>query len=382
MKAKSVEQAVGALLKAPMPPDARYPTSPIEEILDIARWTPSGDNAQPWRFHLVDGDTVIVKVRDESRHNVYEYRNAEPTLLSAGMLLESMRIAATAFHRAMTWHYAGRTDSSYEMSVRFQLDDAIEPDPLYAFLPLRSVDRSPYQVQPLTAGEEQGLYTALGNQLALKFHPRINDRWRFARLSARATAIRLSIPEAFSIHQRIIDWQRTQSPTGIPASAVGLDPMTLKVMRWAMQRWSRTQFLNLLGGTFTAALQMDYLPGLCSAAYFTMRMPEGGSPDERVRALLTAGQGIQRFWLTATKLGLAVQPSLAPLAFAHYGKMSLPFTGSASQRRASQRLASALEAFLGVTTDELVFMGRIGRPRRRTQISRSTRRPLDELIER
>ena len=228
MKAKAVERAVGALLKAPMPAEPRYPISPIEEILDIARWAPSGDNAQPWRFHLVDGDTVIVKVRDDSDRNVYEYRNAEPTLLSAGMLLESMRIAATAFHRNMAWRYSGRTDRSYEITVSFQPHDAIEPDPLYAFLPLRSVDRSPYHLRPLTAGEEHALRAALGSHLALKFYSRINDRWRFARLSARATAIRLSIPEAFSVHQRIIDWQRKQSPTGIPASAVGLDPIDVE----------------------------------------------------------------------------------------------------------------------------------------------------------
>jgi nitroreductase len=379
LKAKKAERVFGALLQQSSPAERRSPASPLEEILDVARWAPSGDNAQPWRFRLVGNDTVVVRVRDESDSNVYEYRNGEPTFLSAGMLLESMRIAATAFARNLDWTYTGRNGSMHEITVRFQEVSGIQPDQLYAYVPLRSVDRRPYRSEALTQSDRQSLSAALGSWLALKFYSTFGARWRIARLNAKATSIRLRIKETFSIHQRIIDWKRNLSPTGIPANAVGLDPMTLKVMHWAMRDWSRTRLLNSMSGTFAPALQMDYLPGLCSAAYFTMRMPPGGSPEERIPALLKAGQSIQRFWLTATKRGLAVQPCLATLAFAHYGKTSSPFTNDASARRAANVLASSVERVLGA--DELVFIGRIGRPRPQTRVCRSTRRSLDELIE-
>lgn len=355
--------------------------SPIEEIIDIARWAPSGDNAQPWRFRLIDDDTVIVTVKDDSGDNVYEYRNAEPTLLSAGMLLESMRIAATAFSRQVSWTYEGRNNSNYKIRISLEQRSGIEVDPLYSYLPIRSVNRRPYKRRRLSPDSKKRLSDALGNQLTLKLYEQFGERWRFSRLNARATDIRLRIPETFSIHRRIIDWERNQSPVGIPARAVGLDPLTLRIMRWAMQRWSRTQLLNHLGGTFTAALQMDYVPGLCSAAFFTIAMSGGVSPEHRISALLQAGESIQRFWLTATKLGLAVQPGLATLAFAHYGKMSVPFTTDLSARRSSKRLASSLERALRATAGECIFIGRIGWPLAETKICRSTRLPLAELIE-
>jgi hypothetical protein len=208
------------------------------------------------------------------------------------------------------------------------------------------------------------------------------DRWRLARLGAAATHIRLSIPETFPIHQRIVDWERSLSPDAIPAGAIGLDPMTRKIMRWAMQKWSRTRLLNALGGTFTAALQMDYVPGLCSAAYFAMRLTHDVTGRERTTALLEAGSRIQRFWLSATKLGLVVQPGLAMLAFSHYGRTSLPFTTDRAALRAAKRLAQSLERSFGPDSGSWIFAGRIGYPRHQGSICRSTRLSLDELIER
>jgi len=55
--------------------------------LDAAHWAPSGDNAQPWTFEVQDDRHFDVCVR-VAAGNVYEYRHGEPTLISAGTLLE------------------------------------------------------------------------------------------------------------------------------------------------------------------------------------------------------------------------------------------------------------------------------------------------------
>ena len=362
-------------------PQPNNPSSAIEKIIDCARWTPSGDNAQPWRFQVIGEDTLILRIVNEAPSNVYEYRDGEPTIISAGLMLESLRIAATRFQRRMHWRYCGRDGADYRIEVRFARDDAIEPDPLSAHLEARSVNRWPYRLRPLRKTDKQALEAVLGNRLSIGWHESLGARWRIARLNGKGTDIRLRIPEAFGIHQRIIDWDRDFSPTGIPARAVGLDAMTLRIMKWAMKSWSRMKMINRLAGTFGAVLQMDYLPGLCSAAYFTMRMNiKGASPNERVQAILELGQAIQRFWLTATKLGLVMQPCLATLAFTHYGKTSAAFTTDTRSRRAAEKLAASVDKILG-GNGEVVFMGRLGWPRPQRRLSRSTRRPFDQLIE-
>src|SRR5262249_25072287 len=97
--------------------------------------------------------------------------------------------------------------------------------------------------------------------------------------------------------------------------------------------------------------------------------------------LLQAGSRIQRFWLTATKLGLAVQPCLATLAFAHYGKTSAPFTTLEPARKAASELTAALEKVIGGPSESLIFTCRIGQPKKKGLTSRSTRLSLDDLIE-
>jgi molybdopterin/thiamine biosynthesis adenylyltransferase/nitroreductase len=383
LKAGIAERAFRARLAEPAKPAAAPPpSSPLEEILDAARWAPSGDNAQPWRFEIVGPDAIIVHLQDASGDNVYEYRNAEPTIISGGMLLESMRIAATAFGYGMDWRYDGRDGPVHRIMVRFERQPGIATDPLYGNLRLRSVDRRPYRLGALSPRDKQALAASLGDGLALGWHEGPRERWRLAGLSARATNIRLRTPEAHKIHRRMLDWTRTQSPTGIPATAIGLDPLTLKVMRWAMPEWSRLKLLNRLGGPLAAALQMDLLPGFFSAGYFTIRLTaEVSFPAERIRLLLQAGQGIQRFWLTATRLGLAMQPALATLAFAHYGEQSASFTDDPALLAKAGALADAFKATLGTGTSGFVFMGRIGRPHARIAVHRSTRLPFGQLIE-
>ncbi len=353
--------------------------SPIEEILNLARWAPSGDNAQPWRFTILDAETVRVRIRHDPG-NVYEYRNGEPTWLSAGMLIETMRIAATGWQRQILCE-PGPPTVPDSLTVRCPPNQGMDVDPLLSFVTLRSVDRRPYRRRPLSGAEMAELEACLTGGLRLEWHVGLRRRWRLARLAAAATDIRLRCPEAFIVHQRIIDWKQPQSPGGIPARAAGLSGPTLRLMRWAMRRWERTRWLNRLGGTLTAAWQMDYWPALGSAAYFIVcRPPEAAGSAATAAELIDIGRSLQRFWLTATRLGLAVQPTLAMLAFAHYGERGIAFSKAPGMADRAERLARSWGEAVGVAIEEVVFVGRIGEPYPRLPTHRSSRHPLSELV--
>lgn len=376
MKARAAERFFRGLIAQGAKPEPAYPATTMEEIINVARWAPSGDNSQPWRFRIIGDDELAVSIRMSS--SIYEYRDGEPTLISAGMLLANLGIAASAFGRSMEWRYLGRENGSHSIACFFRPSDSIKVDDLYSFIPLRSVDRRPYRTTRLTEAEKAALSAALGDDLELVWLEGEDQRFKMAQICAASTNIRLRIPETFEVHRRIIDWHRRQSPTGIPAGALGLDKTTLRIMRWAMASWERMNRLNRTAGTFGAALQMDYVPGYFSSAYFMVR-PKSRAPD-RVVELLKAGARLQRFWLLATKLGLAVQPTLAPLAFAHVGRMGAPFTADMRMRGAAARLASRLDDLIGASAENVIFAGRIGRSRPPGAV-RSTRLPLSELIE-
>jgi sulfur-carrier protein adenylyltransferase/sulfurtransferase len=92
------------------------------------------------------------------------------------------------------------------------------------------------------------------------------------------------------------------------------------------------------------------------------------------------GRSIQRFWLTATRLGLAMQPVLATVAFARYGEGRIKFSSEAGLSAQAESLARSFRQVIGATAEEVVFIGRIGESHRRLPTHRSTRRSLAELV--
>lgn len=355
----------------------------IEQILELARWAPSGDNSQPWRFEITGEDSALITIADESADNVYEYNGAQPTLLSAGMLLETLRIAASLRGRKLAWEYKGRRTGGHEIEADILRDAATEPDVLAASIKTRSVNRHRYRRTSLTTAQKSELQAALGPDLEIRWFENLGDRWRIARLNGNATDIRLRIPEAYRVHQRIIDWERDFSRKGVAASSLGLDAVTLKTMRWALKDWSRMARLNRLpAATLAARLQMDYLPGLACAGHFLIaaRCHDFDTMRDPAR-LLRLGQYLQRFWLCADRLRLALQPSLAPLCFAYYGRQGAAFTADPGLQARAVQLNQEL-AKLTPAPGKLVFLGRIGRPSGTGANPRSVRRTLQELLAR
>src|SRR6266550_2507801 len=124
--------------------------SEIENILDLARWAPSGDNHQPWRFEILGEDRVVVRAKRKEEADIYDdYNNGQPTLFSTGTLLETMRIAASRFGRIAQWSYDGCKDGTHHISVDLPRRDGLKQDPLVPYIATRSVDRRRYRTRPL-----------------------------------------------------------------------------------------------------------------------------------------------------------------------------------------------------------------------------------------
>jgi nitroreductase len=375
---------IAHMLEQKPPAATFYPQDPIDEILHAARWAPSADNAQPWHFQKIGDEAILVHLAERDLRNVYCYRDDEPNVLACGMLLENLRIAASAHGRRLDWKIASgpqaQPGAPLRVHVQFTADETVVPDSLYAALGQRAVDRNRYRTRKLTDAERLALEAALGDQLRIDWYPTAAGRWRFARLSAQATVVRLHAPETLHIHQKIIDWDVNLSPTKIPAGALGLRAPTLRVMRWALGDQDHMKLLNRLGGAALSGIEMDYLPILSSAAVFTLRFLNPGQGVREKAELLATGQYIQRFWLTAARLGLALQPTLAMLAFAHYGRNEPTFTEDTAVRAKAKRLAEGFSRLFDAGPEDYVFIGRIGEPLPRMGVCRSVRKPIVELM--
>jgi hypothetical protein len=122
---------------------------------------------------------------------------------------------------------------------------------------------------------------------------------------------------------------------------------------------------------------MDLLPGLLCGAHFAIL---ANRSPETVDDYVAAGRATQRFWLTATRLGLQLQPEMTPLIFGRYVREGRQFSRLSAAMRLAESLYRRLSALLpGNAVEQAVFLGRVGQGR--PAASRSLRRPLNNLLQ-
>lgn len=347
------------------------------KILDLARWAPSGDNTQPWRFEVISDDQIAVHGHDTREWCIYDF-DGHASHMAHGALLETLRIAATRFGLCARWVIReGLPDAQPVYDVFLRPSPAVEPDPLLPFIENRVVQRRPMSTRPLTDDERRSLAAALGAGHTIQFFDSLHDRMRLARLLWQNAHVRLTCREAFEVHRRIIEWGAHFSKERIPERAVGVDPITARLMKWVMRSWVRVEFFNrFLGGTLLPRLQLDFLPALSCAAHILVRSAQ---PPAGITGHVRAGIAMQRLWLTATSLGLYLQPEMTPLIFRWYARAERRVSQDPAIERRVLALADALEALSGARReDAFVFLCRIGHSNK--PASRSLRLELDELL--
>ena len=79
--------------RTPARPEPISQGSVVRQILELARWAPSGDNTQPWRFEIEDEQHLVVHGFDMRDHVIYDLQG-RASQLALGGLLETIEIAA------------------------------------------------------------------------------------------------------------------------------------------------------------------------------------------------------------------------------------------------------------------------------------------------
>ena len=349
----------------------------ILRVLDRARWAPSGDNTQPWRFQIIGADQVVVHGHDTRDEILYDF-DGHASHMAHGALLETMRIAASAEGLTMAWHAKADEECRHiEYFVQFSEASDLAPDPLHRYIETRMVQRRPMRMTPLSGVQRQALLDAPGDACTVQLFESFSDRKKIAKLLWDNAYIRLTCPEAFLVHKNIIEWGARFSKDRIPEQAVGVDPLTAKLMHWVMQSWSRVEFFNrYLMGTVAPRIQLDYLPAMFCAAHVLIR-PK--SVPESLEDWVELGRAMQRFWLTATQQGLHLQPEMTPVIFRWYVRSGERFSEESRLFNCALKLAGDFELLAGATSDDSFgFFCRIGNSP--VPVSRSTRREMEELI--
>jgi len=350
--------------------------SAIQRILELARWAPSGDNTQPWQFEIIDDRTFLIHATDTKDWCVYDL-DGRASQIAIGALLETIEIAASGQKMTVQYSYPNALDSPTVIKTELIVDEQIQTSILLPFVKTRCTQRRSFSTTYLSKHQKDMLQQSVGAGYQVLWFEGRNSKWQFAKLLFKNAKVRLTIPEAYHVHKRIIEWDAQFSEDKIPDQAVGLDWLSLKSMRWAMTSWDRVCWLNrYFAGTWLPRIQLDLIPALCCGAHFIIVADKDLSTEHDFHS---GGKATQRFWLTATQLGLQFQPEMTPLIFSKFVTNSLEFTHDESANKLAKELTSTLDSLLGDSDiNNQVFMGRIGVGM--LPNARSTRKPLQKLI--
>jgi len=346
------------------------------KILDLARWAPSGDNTQPWRFQILGELHLRIHGFDTRDHILYDFQG-HASHIAHGALLETLRIAASQYGLSATWNVCSEVDDRTPKYDVILESSSLPVDPLARFIETRMVQRRPMSCSPLNEAQRKGMREAAGCDFRVDFFESRRERLSVAHLLWDNAYLRLTCPEAYPVHREIIEWGAQFSKDRIPEQAVGVDPATAKLMRWVMQKWERVAFFNrFLMGTVLPRIQLDVLPAFYCAAHLLIRP---NKQPESLNDWIALGGSMQRVWLTAAQQGLHLQPEMTPVIFRWYARSQTRFSSTESLHTKALNLSGNFEQLAGATeSDPFGFFGRVGVSP--TPLSRSTRQDLDFLM--
>lgn len=359
--------------QVPSTPPSKVLTN-AEKVLDIARWAPSGDNTQCWRFKLIDDNSFIILANDTRDSVVYDL-DGHSSHLAHGVLLETIEIAASQLGFVVKVESDYSDETMIKFTVQLSPDIAITEDILAPYIKTRAVQRRAMGTQALSLTEKEHLEKTLPDGYSVQWFETKEDKSAIAKLNFCNAKTRLTMYEAFNVHKEIIDWNKRYSETKIPEQALGVDWLTARMMQWLFKSWKRVKFANtFLAGTILPRIQLDYIPSLKSSAHFAIvAETPPKSPEEYVKA----GKAVQRFWLMATKLNLGFQPEQTPVIFSRFINNDIEFTEDVKVNENARKGKALFESIMH-HPGSTVFLGRVGRSK--APISRSIRMPLDDLL--
>lgn len=350
----------------------------IETVLEKARWAPSADNSQPWKFEVLSKNICNIHFTKPSSEGLnYKYFAVFTTI---GIFLETLKIAASEQGYKAQWEFS--PENPFVAHVKITKNKSIEVDPLVNSIESRSVDRFPYKKYSLTKQDKQAIEAALPEEFQVEWHESTKRKWSMTRMNILSTSIRLSSQFFYEELRKTVDLSNnTHSPQKLPFQALGLSTLSMPGFKFTLKSWTNHRLVNnILGGRFMAHFEVDILPGMNCTSHFTLTRKDGKALSElNQEELVQAGAATQRFWLALASRGFSMQPCYGPITFSNMIKNDKEVNVAPDETSKAAKLRTLL--LLNVrNADSVFFLGRMGISKQGKDCARSVRLPLEELL--
>lgn len=343
--------------------------SPLLEIVGAGVLAPSADNEHVFRAEILEAGIRLWPTAAFATLTPLDRLSRVLGLLSMGAVLENMRLRAAelGFAAQVKWLSGSGAEPIAEINV--QKTDPQPPDPLAEAIPTRHSNRRMYHGPLLTPHETATLNAAAA--------PVAGAQLIWLQGAARRRALGLvwqAESERFlrqDLHHEIFSSVRfdlswtADTQWSLPPGALEIEP-PMRPMFKLLRHWGLMRPLTWLGVHRLLGLRAGWLPAWQAPALGVLVSP---LPVEE--GALAVGAALERLWLQASLLDLALQPLAAsavlmqPSTYAHGASDALRATLTAGW----QSIAP------GTTALMVVRVGRAAMPS-----VRSGRRPVKDYL--
>jgi nitroreductase len=290
---------------------------PIERIIQDGVRAPSGENCQPWKF-VVSGNKISVFNIPEADTSLYNVKQ-HGSYIAHGALLENMRISAE--HYGCTFSvslFPTVTDETHVADVLLR-EESIPEGGLYDAIAQRCTNRKDFTGKALTVEEKQSLIDATESLSLYGTLRIIDDPVSMKELGQALSLHEKVLFENKSMHdffyEHIIwDKKNEDAAGGFYIDTLEFLPHQRKAVK-LFKNWSVLVVMNTLLKVARAISKENGEKYAASGSFGILTMRATAKED-----YVHLGMLLERFWLTATRLGIAVHPCNGTLYLMDYIK--------------------------------------------------------------
>jgi hypothetical protein len=304
----------------------------IEQILEAGIHAPSGENSQPWRLKI-DGERVWLFNRPEADQSLFNFHQ-NGSLVAHGAFLANMKVAAKYLGcEANITLFPDETKENLIAAIDFKesmpATDA-ESKLLFEAITKRVTNRKHYDGSPLKDHEKKEILAnehldSKGNSIVrlvmIEDREKIVQVARAASTSETMLVLNKHVHDFFFSHVRWTEQENEIQPNGFYIDTLELNAKQAKGFNM-LKHWGAARMLGKIGVAKQVGKDNEETYKTASAMIGII------IKDPMPRNLILAGKVLEHAWLTATKLGLSVQPSTGALFLAegipheNWGKFS------------------------------------------------------------
>lgn len=271
------------------------------EILRDACRAPSADNTQPWRF-VLRGNTVRVVNTGDQIESVFNYRQ-QVNYVGLGACVENLRISAEGRGFKTRLHlFPDANDISVVAAITLT-SDVTAYNHLAPFIKNRTSNRKRYHPRSIEP-EKLNEFAALeegGGRIAFVTGERVKTVAHIVSIGEKLTLQTKSIHNFLFKH---VTWSKEDDTNrhGFYIETFEFTPLQKTIFK-LFRNWNILKFFIPLGFPNFVARDMEKIYATSGA--FGVILAKNNSAEDYVRI----GMLFERLWLTAAKLGLALQPT-------------------------------------------------------------------------